>query len=69
MSLARRLALIDWAAQAGAWVIEDDCDSEYRYAGRPLPAMQGLDAGGRAYSGALSLISVPPSTSGGIGLA
>jgi GntR family transcriptional regulator/MocR family aminotransferase len=60
MSLARRLALIDWAAQAGAWVIEDDYDSEYRYAGRPLPAMQGLDAGGRViYVGTFSKTMFP----------
>ena len=41
MTLARRLELLDWAAAAGAWIIEDDYDSEYRYAGRPVAAMQG----------------------------
>ncbi len=45
MSLARRLALLEWAGRAGAWVLEDDYDSEYRYAGRPLAALQGLDPG------------------------
>jgi len=35
MSLSRRLRLLAWAAAAGAWVLEDDFDSEYRYAGRP----------------------------------
>ena len=45
MSLARRLDLLEWAQQAGAWIVEDDYDSEYRYAGRPLAALQGLDAG------------------------
>ena len=44
MSLTRRLALLEWARAAGAWVLEDDYDSEYRYAGRPLAALQGLDA-------------------------
>jgi GntR family transcriptional regulator / MocR family aminotransferase len=43
MSLARRLALLEWAAQHNAWVLEDDYDSEYRYAGRPLASLQGLD--------------------------
>ncbi len=44
MSLARRLELLDWAREAGAWIVEDDYDSEFRYAGRPLAALQGLDA-------------------------
>lgn len=43
MSLPRRLALLEWARGAGALVIEDDYDSEYRYSGRPMPALQGLD--------------------------
>ena len=43
MSLSRRLALLRWARHADAWVLEDDYDSEYRYAGRPLAALQGLD--------------------------
>jgi len=42
MSLARRLKLIEWARSAGAVIIEDDYDSEYRYYGAPLPALQGL---------------------------
>jgi len=44
MSLARRLELLDWARGAGAWIVEDDYDSEFRYVGRPLAALQGLDA-------------------------
>ena len=44
MSLGRRLALLRWAGRSGAWVIEDDYDSEYRYTGRPLEALQGLDS-------------------------
>lgn len=44
LSMRRRLALLDWAARAGAWVIEDDYDGEFRYVGRPLASLQGLDA-------------------------
>jgi GntR family transcriptional regulator/MocR family aminotransferase len=43
LSLERRMLLIGWADDAGAWIFEDDYDSEFRYEGRPLPAMQGLD--------------------------
>src|SRR5690606_16763297 len=43
MSVSRRLALLAWARRAEAWVLEDDYDSEFRYADRPLPCLQGLD--------------------------
>ena len=43
MSLERRLALLSWAARSGAFVIEDDYDSEYRFEGPPVPALQSLD--------------------------
>ncbi len=43
MSLERRMALLRWAQRAGAFVIEDDYDSEYRFEGTPLPALQSLD--------------------------
>ncbi|MEM9907476.1 MAG: PLP-dependent aminotransferase family protein [Cyanobacteria bacterium P01_D01_bin.44] len=43
LSLPRRLALLKWAHATGALIIEDDYDSEYRYSGRPIPALQGLD--------------------------
>ena len=43
MSLERRMAILNWASDTGAFVIEDDYDSEYRFEGRPVPAMQGLD--------------------------
>jgi GntR family transcriptional regulator / MocR family aminotransferase len=46
LSLDRRLTLLDWAAGRGAWIFEDDYDSEFRYEGRPLPALQGLDRAG-----------------------
>ncbi|HKV11377.1 MAG TPA: PLP-dependent aminotransferase family protein [Thermoanaerobaculia bacterium] len=47
LSLERRLALLAWAGRAGSWIVEDDYDSELRYTGRPLAAIQGLDSGGR----------------------
>ncbi len=60
MSLARRLALLDWAARTGAWIIEDDYDSEYRFVGRPLAALQGLDRVGRViYVGTFSEVLLP----------
>jgi GntR family transcriptional regulator/MocR family aminotransferase len=60
LSLNRRLALLSWAAEAGAWVIEDDYDSEYRYLGRPLPALKSLDEGHRVlYAGTFSKVLLP----------
>jgi GntR family transcriptional regulator/MocR family aminotransferase len=44
LSASRRFALLAWAERAGAWIIEDDYDSYFRYRGRPLPALQTLDA-------------------------
>ncbi len=46
MSLARRWSLLRWAQDEGAWVFEDDYDSQLRFSGRPLAALQSLDAGG-----------------------
>ena len=43
MSLPRRLELLNWAQRNGTYIIEDDYDSEYRYTGRPVPALAGLD--------------------------
>ena len=43
MSLHRRLQLLEWARQSHALIFEDDYDSEFRYSGRPIPALQGLD--------------------------
>jgi GntR family transcriptional regulator / MocR family aminotransferase len=55
MSLPRRLRLLDLAATAEAWIIEDDYDAEFRYNDRPLPALQGLDDVGRViYAGTFS---------------
>lgn len=60
MSLRRRLAVLEWAAQAEAWILEDDYDSEYRYVGRPLAALQGLDTAGRViYVGTFSKVLFP----------
>ena len=60
MSVARRLALLDWANQANAWVLENDYNSLYRYVGQPLPALQGLDAAHRViYLGTFSNVLFP----------
>ena len=60
MSLKRRLELLEWAREAQAFVLEDDYDSEYRYTGRPLAALQGLDADGRViYVGTMSKVMFP----------
>jgi GntR family transcriptional regulator/MocR family aminotransferase len=60
MTAARRLALLDWARHGGAWVLEDDYDSEYRYVSRPLGALQGMDAHGRViYIGTFSKVMFP----------
>jgi GntR family transcriptional regulator/MocR family aminotransferase len=60
MSLVRRLALLQWAETTGAYVLEDDYDSEFRYAGRPVEAVQGLDRSGRVvYLGTFSKVLFP----------
>lgn len=65
LPLARRLKLLAWAAEAGAIVIEDDCDSEMRYAGHSLPSLQGLDQDGRVlYVGTFSKVMFPGLRSG-----
>ena len=47
LSLPRRRALLEQARRAGAWIVEDDYDGEFRYGARPIAALQGLDADGR----------------------
>jgi GntR family transcriptional regulator / MocR family aminotransferase len=60
MTMRRRLALIEWARRNDAWIIEDDYDSEFRYAGPPLTALQGMDGTGRvAYLGTFSKVLFP----------
>jgi GntR family transcriptional regulator/MocR family aminotransferase len=45
MSLDRRKQLLNWAHKTGTFILEDDFDNEFRYAGKPTPALQGLDQG------------------------
>src|SRR5262245_7747907 len=60
MPLARRLALLDWARSRKSWIIEDDYDSEYRYHGKPLPALMGVDDAGVVISlGSFSKTMLP----------
>lgn len=60
MSLPRRLALLEWARQSGAVIVEDDYDSEYRFQGPPLPALQGLvDGAPVIYCGSFSKVMFP----------
>ena len=60
MALSRRLALLQWAHQTNALIIEDDYDSEFRYGGRPIPALQGLDTHQRVlYVGTFSKVMFP----------
>lgn len=56
----RRLALLDWATLNHVTILEDDYDSEYRFTGRPLPCLQGLDRAGRViYAGTFSKVLFP----------
>jgi GntR family transcriptional regulator/MocR family aminotransferase len=60
LSLARRRALLEWAKTAGAVIIEDDYDSEFRFGGRPLESLQGLDRTGVViYVGTFSKVLFP----------
>jgi GntR family transcriptional regulator/MocR family aminotransferase len=60
MGAARRMLLLNWAVRTGAWIIEDDYDSEYRFGSRPIAALQGLDADARViYIGTFSKVMFP----------
>ncbi|BBM87355.1 PLP-dependent aminotransferase family protein [Candidatus Uabimicrobium amorphum] len=60
LSLERRIQILQWARQQNAWIIEDDYDSEYRYAGQPIAAMQGIDNSDRVlYLGTFSKVLFP----------
>ena len=60
MPLSRRLELLAWANRTGALIFEDDYDSEYRYSGRPIEALQSLDDNGRViYAGTFSKLMFP----------
>lgn len=60
MSLSRRLALLAWARAVGCLIVEDDCESELRYSGDPLPTLQGLGEDGRViYVNTFSKVMFP----------
>jgi GntR family transcriptional regulator/MocR family aminotransferase len=60
MTLARRLALLAWAESTGAWIFEDDYDSEFRFGVRPVESLQGLDRHERViYAGTFSKVLFP----------
>jgi len=60
LSMARRLELLAWARRKNAWIVEDDYASEFRYGGRPLASLQGLDEGERViYIGTLNKALFP----------
>jgi len=60
MSATRRLLLLNWAQSSGAWIIEDDYDSEYRFDTKPIASLQGLDVNSRViYIGTFSKILFP----------
>jgi GntR family transcriptional regulator/MocR family aminotransferase len=60
LPIGRRLALLDWARRADAWVLEDDCDSEFRWEGKPLPPLATLDKAGQViYCGTFSKTLAP----------
>jgi GntR family transcriptional regulator / MocR family aminotransferase len=60
MSATRRMLLLSWAVRTGAWIIEDDYDSEYRFGSRPIASLQGLDTDARViYIGTFSKVTFP----------
>src|ERR1700687_4064694 len=60
MTCTRRMLLLNWALRSGAWIIEDDYDSEYRLGGRPIASLQGLDTDARViYVGTFSKVMFP----------
>jgi len=60
LSMTRRLELLAWARKTGSWIIEDDWASEYRYSGRPLASLQGLDESERViYFGTMNKTLFP----------
>ena len=53
--ISKRYELLKWATQENSWIIEDDYDSEFRYSGKPIPALKGLDKSDRViYLGSFS---------------
>jgi GntR family transcriptional regulator / MocR family aminotransferase len=59
LSMGRRARLVEWARKKGAWIVEDDYDSEFRYNGHPFPAMQGMAPDSVIYLGTFSKVLFP----------
>jgi GntR family transcriptional regulator/MocR family aminotransferase len=59
LSMSRRTALLAWARENDSWIVEDDYDSELRYAGHPFPSMQGMDPTRVVYLGTFSKVLFP----------
>jgi GntR family transcriptional regulator / MocR family aminotransferase len=60
MSVARRLQVLEWARKSSSVIFEDDYDSEFRFSGHPIPALQGLDRHGLVlYAGSFSKVLFP----------
>ena len=60
LSWSRRMQLLNWAGNAGAWIVEDDYDGEFRYSGYPLPSLKSLDQYDRViYAGTFSKTLFP----------
>jgi GntR family transcriptional regulator/MocR family aminotransferase len=60
MPLARRVELLRWASEVNAWIVEDDYDSEFRFAARPVASLQGIDGSGSVlYAGTFSKVTFP----------
>jgi len=60
LSLARRLAMLNWADQTNSWILEDDYDSEFLYKGQPIASLQGMDTRERViYTGTFSRTLFP----------
>jgi GntR family transcriptional regulator/MocR family aminotransferase len=60
MSAGRRIRLLNWAAASGAWIIEDDYDSEYRFGSYPIGSLQGMHGDSRViYVGTFSKVMFP----------
>lgn len=60
MPVKRRTELLEWADRKGYYIIEDDYDSEFRYKGKPIPALQGSDSNGKViYTGTFSKSLAP----------
>ena len=60
MNATQRMLLLNWAAQAGAWILEDDYDSEYRFGERPIASLQSMDTAERViYIGTFNKVMFP----------